>query len=114
MELLKTIIKACDDLKAQDIKILDMKGISPLLDYMVICTGNSDRQVEAIVKRVKDDVYKNNFNIKHIEGSNYNLWVLIDCFDIVCHVFQRDERIKYSIEKIWGDVPKISVEDLLD
>lgn len=114
MNLLKIITKACDNAKAQDIKVLDMQGISPLLDYMVICTGNSDRQVEAIVKRVKDEVYKNGFNIKHIEGAEFNLWVLIDCFDIIVHVFQTDERIKYSIEKIWGDVPRIPVEDLLE
>lgn len=112
MTLLETITKACDDLKALDIQILDMKGISPLVDYMVICTGRSDRQVNAIVHKIKDEVLKNNYQVKHIEGADGSLWVLIDCFDIVCHVFQNDERIKYSLEKIWGDVPRIKLEDL--
>ncbi len=113
MTLLETITRACDDLKALDIQILDMQKISPLVDYMVICTGRSDRQVNAIVRKIKDEVLKNNFKVKHIEGADANLWVLIDCFDIVCHVFMNDERIKYSIEKIWGDVPRVNAETLL-
>ncbi len=113
MSLLKTVTKACDDLKAVDIQILDMRKISPLVDYMVICTGRSDRQVGAIVKKIKEEVYKNGYSVKHVEGADANLWVLIDCYDIICHVFQEDERIKYSLEKIWGEVPRISVKDLL-
>ncbi len=114
MNLLKAITKACDDLKAQDIQILDMTGISPLIDYMVICSGRTDRQVNAIVNKVKEEVYKNGYNVKHIEGANRNLWVLIDCFDVICHVFQPDERIKYSLERIWGEVPRIDVQKVLE
>lgn len=113
MTLLKTITKACDDLKALNIEILDMSKISPLVDYMVICTGGSDRQVNAIISKIKEEVFKNNYQVRHIEGADANLWVLIDCFDIICHVFQKDERIKYSLEKIWGDVPRVNVEELL-
>lgn len=114
MKLLKTITKACDDLKAGEIQILDMRDVSPLVDYMVICTGRSDRQVNAIVDKVKEEVVKNNFNVRHIEGLAAGLWVLIDCYDVLCHVFQSDERIKYSIEKIWGEVPRISCSELLN
>jgi ribosome-associated protein len=113
MTLLNTITKACDDLKAENIQVLDMRKTSPLVDYMVICTGRSDRQVKAIVNRVKVDVEKSNYSVKHIEGAQAGLWVLIDCFDIVVHVFQDDERIKYSLEKIWGDVPRVDVDELL-
>ena len=114
MKLLKIITKACDDLKAGDIEILDMNKISPLIDYMVICTGQSDRQVSAVVQKIKEEVLKNGFSVKHIEGANRNLWVLVDCYDIICHVFQSDERIKYSLEKIWGDLPRVSKEELLN
>ncbi|HEY8364228.1 MAG TPA: ribosome silencing factor [Haloplasmataceae bacterium] len=114
MNLLKVVTKACDDLKAVDIKILDMRGISPLVDYMVICTGRSERQVNAIVEKVREEVEKNHFQVRHIEGQRAGLWVLVDCNDVICHVFQNDERIKYSIERIWGEVPRIPIEEVLE
>jgi len=113
MTLLKTVIKAVDDLKAVDIEILDMRKNSPLMDYMVICTGRSDRQVGAIVKKVKEELQKNNYPVKNIEGANGNMWVLVDCFDIVVHVFLSEERSKYGLERLWGDVPRIPVNNNL-
>lgn len=114
MELLKTITKACDDLKAEDIKILDMRKNSPLIDYMVLCTGRSNRQVHAIVKKIKEELQKKDIPIKNIEGTNGNMWVLVDCYDIICHVFLPEERMKYGLERIWGDVPSIEVEKVLE
>jgi ribosome-associated protein len=113
MTLLKTIIKACDDVKASDIEVLDMEKKSPLFDHMVLCTGRSDRQVGSIVDRIKNDLTKANFPIKNIEGKNGNLWVLVDCFDVIVHVFLNEERSKYSIEKLWGDCKRLNVEELL-
>lgn len=113
MKLLKIVTNACDDIKAQDIQILDMREISPLVDYMVICTGRSDRQVKAIVDKIKGEVEKSEYRIKHIEGKTHALWVLVDCFDVIVHVFQEDERVKYSLERIWGDVPKIDLDTVL-
>jgi len=80
---------------------------------MVICTGRSDRQVGSIVRKIRDEVIKSDYRVRHIEGLDAGLWVLIDCYDIICHVFQSDERIRYSIEKIWGDVPRVDLKDLL-
>lgn len=113
MTLLKTITKACDDLKALDIEILDMQNKSPLIDYMVICTGRSDRQVGAIVRKIKEEVLKNGYDVKNIEGGNENIWVLVDCYDVIVNVFINDERMKYGLERIWGDVPRVNVEELL-
>ena len=113
MNLLETIILACDDLKAQNIEVLDMRNISPLVDFMVICTGRSDRQVSSIVKKIKDELASKEMKIKHIEGADASLWVLIDCFDVIVHVFQNDERIKYGLERIWGDVPRYNIDHII-
>ncbi|ERJ13729.1 ribosome silencing factor [Haloplasma contractile] len=114
MKLLKTIVSAIDDGKAEDIKVLDMNNVSPLVDYMVLATGRSDRQVQALVTRVKKAVTENGFDIKHIEGNQMNLWVLVDCKDIIVHVFQEDERVKYNLESLWADVPRLQVDDILE
>lgn len=111
---LKIIVNAIDDKKARDIEILNMQGISPLIDYMIICTGNTDRQVDAITKNIKDEALLNKMNLRRIEGTMTNLWVLVDLGDIIVHVFQEDERIKYNLERLWADVPRVNVEELIE
>lgn len=113
MELLKVVVDAIDDVKARDIDIINMQEISPLVDYMVVCTGGSDRQVQAIYNKLKETVFEKGFDIKHIEGTESNLWVLVDCKDVIVHIFQQDERIKYNLERLWGDAPRISVSEVL-
>lgn len=113
MSLLKIIINAIDDVKGQDIEILNMKEKSPLFDHMVICTATNERQLSAIVDNVVKEVEKNEFVVKQVEGKNGNLWVLIDCIDVVVHVFTQEERTKYNLEKLWGECERISVEALL-
>jgi ribosome-associated protein len=114
MNLLKTVTKACDDGNALDIEVLDMHSKTPLFDYMILCTGRSDRQVNAIVDRIVEECHKNNYPIKNVEGKNGNLWVLVDCVDVVVHVFLNEERPKYSLEKLWGDCKRLDVEQLLN
>ena len=113
MSLLKTIISACDDIQAQDIEILDMANKTPLFDHMVICTGKSDRQLNAIVDNIVEHVEKNEYVVKQIEGKNGNLWILVDCIDVIVHVFMKEEREKYNIEKLWGECPRIDAHELL-
>ncbi|MET3699314.1 ribosome-associated protein [Bacillus oleivorans] len=113
IDLLKTVVKAADDKKANDLMILNMQGLSPVADYFVIGHGNSDRQVQAIVKEIKDQVYENGLSIKRLEGYDEAKWILIDLGEIVVHIFQKDERSYYNLERLWGDAPTISVESVL-
>lgn len=106
-ELLTVAFNACDDKKAEDINILDMEGISLVADYFIICHGNSDKQVQAIAKEVRDKADENHFEIKRIEGFDEARWVLIDLGDVVVHVFHREERGYYNLERLWGDAPII-------
>ncbi len=105
MEKIEMVAKVLDDAIAKDIEIIDMQGVSPFVDYMVVCTGNSDRHVDGIKTRLKKEFLN---SVKGVEGSESNEWVLVDLKDVVIHIFQEDERIRYSIEKLWGNLPRLN------
>lgn len=109
-ELLKIAVKAADDKRAEDILALNMKGISLIADYFIICHGNSDKQVQAIAREVKEKAQENGYEVKRMEGFEEARWILIDLGDVVAHVFHRDERSYYKLERLWGDAP---MEDIL-
>ena len=103
--LLANIIKGIEDVKGNDIDILDLREIdTAVCDYFVICIGNSNTQVNAIVNSIQKVVSK---EIKdkpwHVEGTDNAEWVLMDYVNIVVHVFQKQIREYYNIESLWGD-----------
>ncbi|MGG3563790.1 ribosome silencing factor [Neobacillus rhizosphaerae] len=104
-DLLKIAVKAADDKRAEDILALNMKGISLIADYFIICHGNSDKQVQAIAREIKDKAQENGHDVKRMEGFDEARWVLIDLGDVVAHVFHREERSYYNLERLWGDAP---------
>ncbi|PLS01220.1 ribosome silencing factor [Neobacillus cucumis] len=108
-ELLKIAVKAADDKRAEDILALDMKGISLIADYFIICHGNSDKQVQAIAREIKEKAAENGHDVKRMEGFDEATWVLIDLGDVVAHVFHRDERSYYNLERLWGDAPQVDI-----
>ncbi|MEH7547762.1 ribosome silencing factor [Bacillus sp. AFS076308] len=108
-ELLKIAVKAADDKRAEDILALDMRGISLIADYFIICHGNSDKQVQAIAREMKEKAQENGYDVKRIEGFDEATWVLIDLGDVVAHVFHRDERSYYNLERLWGDAPHVDI-----
>ncbi|MCB0442432.1 MAG: ribosome silencing factor [Flavobacterium sp.] len=104
-ELLLNIIKGIEEVKGNDIDILDLREIeNTVCDYFIICNGNSNTQVNAIVNSVQKTVSK---ELKdkpwHVEGTDNAEWVLMDYVDIVVHVFQKHVREFYNIEGLWGD-----------
>ncbi|MEO2074529.1 MAG: ribosome silencing factor [Bacillus sp. (in: firmicutes)] len=104
-DLLKLAVKAADDKRAEDILALNMKGISLIADYFIICHGNSDKQVQAIAREIKDKAQEYGYDVKRMEGFDEARWVLIDLGDVVAHVFHREERSYYNLERLWGDAP---------
>jgi ribosome-associated protein len=104
-ELLKIAVKAADDKRAEDILALNMNGISLIADYFIICHGNSDKQVQAIAREIKEKAEENGYNVRRMEGFDEATWILIDLGDVVAHVFHRDERSYYKLERLWGDAP---------
>ncbi|MCR2803796.1 ribosome silencing factor [Paenibacillus soyae] len=101
--LLKTAVKAAEDKKAMNVVALNLKEISLVADYFVICSGNSDTQVQAIATEVRKQAEIGGGRVRGIEGMDTARWVLIDLGDVIVHVFHRDERDYYNIERLWSD-----------
>ncbi|MBS8264981.1 ribosome silencing factor [Mesobacillus boroniphilus] len=113
-ELLMTAVKAADDKRAEDIMVLNMKGISLIADYFIICHGNSDKQVQAIAREIREKAEEQGHNLKRMEGFDEARWVLIDIGDVVVHVFHKEERSYYNLERLWGDAPIENVQSELN
>lgn len=107
--LLEIVYKAIDDKRAEDIVVLNMENISLLADYFLICNGNSDRQAQAIAREVQEKAQENGFEVKRIEGFDSARWILVDLGDIVVHIFHKDERAFYNLERLWGDAPQLDI-----
>ncbi|WP_349407897.1 ribosome silencing factor [Pseudalkalibacillus sp. SCS-8] len=112
-ELVKVSVQAADDKRAEDIVVLDVQGISLVADYFMICHGNSEKQVEAIARELKDRAQESGLDIKRLEGLDQSRWVLIDLGDVLVHVFHKDDRSYYNLEKLWGDAPTLNVASML-
>ena len=111
-QLITQIIKGIEEVKGQDIEILDLRDIeNTVCDYFIICNGNSNTQVNAIVNSVQKTVSKTiQEKPWHVEGSNNAEWVLLDYVHVVVHVFQKQIREFYNIEGLWGDAKSVIIE----
>jgi|SRR5690625_4065496 len=108
-EILKIAIKACDDMQAKDITALNMKELSILADYFLICHATNERQVKAIAKEVRSLLEENNVQVNFIEGYESARWIVIDAGYVLCHIFHEEERSYYNLERLWGDA---NIEEL--
>jgi len=108
--LLQLTVEAADDKRAEDIVALDVAEVSLMADYFVILSADSRRQVQAIADNVVDFIRKAGSDVKSVEGRTAGEWVLIDCGDVVVHVFQKDARQHYNLEKLWSDAPLVDVD----
>ena len=106
--LFEEIINLAFEKKAKNIISLDLRGYSSLTDYFIICHGNSEPQVKAIVDNIRKGTSS---KPRHLEGYENKKWVLLDYFDIIVHVFDKKEREYYSVENIWADVPRQEFND---
>lgn len=102
-QLQRMVVSALEEAKAQDIRVLDVRGISAFTDFMVIATGRSDRQVRSIADRVAMDAKKRGLIPLGVEGRAQAEWVLIDLGDVVVHAMQPATREFYKLEKLWAD-----------
>lgn len=105
--MLETVVEACEDRKAERCTVLSMQDVTPVADYYVICHGNNERQVQAIARSVKNALEEKGIDVKRMEGFEQARWILIDAGDIICHVFHKDERDYYNLERLWGDADEV-------
>lgn len=97
--------------KAQDVRLMDLRAVTDMSDYFVVCHGDSDLHVQAIADAVLDGMAKEGVRAWHKEGIQFHRWVLLDYVDVVVHIFQKSEREFYALEKLWGDAKILSFEN---
>ncbi|MEI7707831.1 MAG: ribosome silencing factor [Chlorobium sp.] len=95
--------------KCEDIKILDLRGVTSVTDFFVIATADSDRKSKAAAEHVIDELKEDGERPMHIEGMDSMHWILLDYVDVVVHIFMPDERRFYDLESLWSDAPVITV-----
>ncbi|MBU5472763.1 ribosome silencing factor [Roseburia sp. MSJ-14] len=111
-EMVKIACHALSEKKADDIKIIDIGEISPIADYFVIASGSNANQLQAMVDTVDEELTKAGYTAKQVEGNRNSSWILMDYNDIVVHVFSKEDRLFYDLERIWTDGKKVDLEDL--
>ena len=109
-EVIKTIYNAIEDKKGEDIRILDISNVTVIADYFVIATGNNPNQVQAIADNVSEELFKKHgLTVKQTEGYNSASWILMDYGDYIIHIFDKEERFFYDLERIWRDGKEINM-----
>ena len=109
---LQTIVKALDDKKAEDITVLKVGSLTIVADYFVIAAGTSNTHVRALADEVEFKLHEAGFEPRQIEGKATG-WILLDYHDVVVHVFMKDQREFYSLEKLWADAEEVDWKEYL-
>jgi ribosome-associated protein len=100
---------SADEKKGKDVRILDIRSISSVADYFVICTGTSNTHVRAIADNVEEKLSAQGLQLHHVEGYQNGRWILLDFVDVVIHVMHPDEREFYNLERLWGDAREVAM-----
>jgi ribosome-associated protein len=106
-----TAVRAALDKKASDVVILDLRGTPAFTDFFVLCSGQSTRQVKAIVDAVEETLRAAKIRPAHVEGYDRAEWILMDYFTFIVHVFTPQTRAFYSLERLWGNAERIEVTE---
>lgn len=113
LKVAQTAIKVLDIKKANEIKLLKIDEKSTLADYFVICAGNSSTQIKTLADEVEYQL--NNGGVEHVvlQGTDSDEWKVIDCLDVIIHIFSNEARSFYKLEKLWADAEEIDISGLL-
>ncbi len=111
-EMAKIACEALADKKAEDIRVIDIREISVLADYFVIASAANANQVQAILDAVEEALHKKGYDLGKVEGNSRSSWILMDYKDIIVHLFSKEDRLFYDLERIWQDGTFIDPEDL--
>ena len=107
-DLCKTAITALEDKKAEDISIIDISEISVLADYFIIANGSNRSQIQAMCDNVEEALGRAGNPVRQIEGYDSANWILMDFGDIIVHIFDKENRLFYDLERIWSDGKKVN------
>jgi ribosome-associated protein len=113
-EALRIAVNAADDKKASDLVILDISKITSFASYFLLCTGDSSRQMQAIADEVEKRLKESGIRPSHVEGYQNSEWILLDCMDLVVHIFSKNARAFYDLERLWRDALKMDASLLIE
>ena len=107
-ELTKLAVAALEDRKAEDVTVIDISEISPIADYFIIANGTNQNQLQAMRDAADEALYKAGVKVQQIEGNQSSTWILMDYGDIIIHIFSKEDRLFYDLERTWRDGKDIS------
>lgn len=111
-EYCKVAVAALEDRKAEDIKVIDIREVSPIADFFIIANGTNQNQIQAMRDACDEALYKEGLKVKQVEGNSSSTWILMDYEDIIVHIFSREDRHFYDLERIWKDGKEVDVTTL--
>ncbi len=111
LELAQICARAAIDAKAEELVVLDVKGISSFTDYFVIMSGRSTRHVQGLAEAIEKEMRAKRVNTANAEGLQEGMWVLLDFNDVVVHIFYHEQRKFYDLESLWHDARPVNIDD---
>ena len=113
-ERIRLMVAAADAVRAEDIEVLDLRTLTIIADYFMICTGKSSIQLRAIADRIDERMREEGIRKPRMEGYQEATWILLDYGDIVCHLMAAEQRDFYNLEEFWNEAPRLPLELLPD
>ncbi|TYB32027.1 MAG: ribosome silencing factor [Candidatus Mcinerneyibacterium aminivorans] len=112
MEEIKKVVELLDEKKGEDIKIIDVEGISPITDYMIIASAETQKHARTMAENVKVKMKKDlGVNCEHLDGYDNGEWIIMDYFDFLVHIFLKNTREFYDIENLYRDSKEVAIND---
>ena len=111
-EMAKLAVAALEDKKAEDIRIIDISQVSVLADYFIIAGGANTNQIQALSDNVQEKLERAGCHLRQVEGYRTANWILLDFGDVIVHIFDRENRLLYDLERIWRDGKQIDPMDI--
>jgi ribosome-associated protein len=109
LDIVKSAVEALRDKKAEDITVIDIREVSSVADYFIIANGSNQNQLTAMQDAVDEALYAAGLRVKQVEGNSHSTWILMDYQDIIVHLFSKEDRLFYDLERIWRDGTSIEV-----
>lgn len=113
LEMTRIAIEALEDKKAEEIRVIDISEVSVIADYFIIAEGGSRSQIQALCNNVLEKLGRAGFPEKQTEGYNTANWILIDFEDVIVHIFDKENRLLYDLERIWRDGRLVDIKELI-
>ena len=113
LKIAEAIVKVLDTKKANDIKVLKIDKKTIIADYFVICTGNSSTQIKTLADEIDYQLGVGKVPYVRLEGTDSNEWKVIDCHDVIVHIFSDEARSFYKLEKLWADAEEINIDSII-